>query len=61
MRKLPSIGFAVLLLSFIGSAFVSSDPGPLPAEAREAGRQDSHVSYYQEHLARLPVSSVECR
>ena len=67
MRKLLVTGLAVLLLGFavlwlfIGGGFVAGDPGLIAVEVQAAEHQDSHFSYYQEHLARTQMSSVYCR
>ena len=53
------LGISALLL-FIGGGSVSTDSGPIMVEVQAADRQDTHFSYYQEHLARAQMSTFYC-
>ena len=63
IKCVPVTGLSFLLLLFVGAGFVASDPGPRAVEARPAliYVQDTHLGYYEEHLARMALEDANCR
>jgi hypothetical protein len=63
MECLPLTGLSILLLLVVGAGFVAGDPGAQRAELEPAlvYVQESHVGYYEEHLARLALQETACR